>query len=57
MQSWDINKINDKLLDLGYRMDRGYGSLRGKAFRIAHMGNIYKNDLVEYLYEFDKVIS
>ena len=57
MQSWDINKINDKLLGLGYRMDRGYGSLRGKAFRIAHMGNIYKNDLVEYLNEFDKVIN
>ena len=38
------NKINNKLLDLGYRMDRGYGNLRGEAFRIAHMGNIYQTD-------------
>jgi len=57
VQNWDINKINDKLLSLGYRMDRGYGNLRGKAFRIAHMGNIYKADLIDYLTEFDKVIS
>jgi len=57
IQNWDINKINDRLLDLGYRMDRGYGDLRGKAFRIAHMGNIYKNDLMEYLNDFDKVLN
>tara|TARA_B100002052_G_scaffold37650_2_gene29825 strand:- start:3560 stop:4639 length:1080 start_codon:yes stop_codon:yes gene_type:complete len=57
IQNWDINKINDKLLSLGYRMDRGYGKLRGDAFRIAHMGNIYKSDLLEYLEDFDKVLS
>jgi len=56
IQNWDINKINEKLLNLGYRMDRGYGNLRGKAFRIAHMGNIYKTDLLEYLDNFDKVL-
>ena len=57
IQNWDINKINDDLLNLGYRMDRGYGNLRGKAFRIAHMGNIYKKDLMQYLADFDKVLS
>ena len=57
VQAWDINKINDKLLKLGYRMDRGYGKLRGDAFRIAHMGNIYKTDLLDYLEDFDKVLS
>ena len=57
IQNWDINKINNKLLDLGYRMDRGYGNLKGEAFRIAHMGNIYQNDLIEYLTDFDKVLS
>ena len=30
-------------------MDRDYGILKRKAFRISHMGNIYMNDLVEYL--------
>ncbi len=57
IQNWDINKINEKLLELGYRIDRGYGNLRGKAFRIAHMGNIYRSDLIEYLAEFEKVLS
>ena len=56
VQNWDINKINDELLNLGYRMDRGYGNLRGKAFRIAHMGNIYQSDLIKYLHDFDKVL-
>ena len=32
----------------GFRMDRGYGKLRGDAFRIAHMGNIMMDDLKEY---------
>ena len=38
-------------------MDRGYGHLKGKTFRIAHMGNIYKSDLNKYLIEFDKVLA
>ena len=36
-------------------MDRGYGKLRGKAFRIPHMGNIMMDDLKEYLNIFDEV--
>ena len=55
-KEWDINNINDVLLAHGYRMDCGYGNLRGKAFRVAHMGNVYMNDLVEYLNEFDEVL-
>ena len=55
-QKWDINKINDLLLQRGFRMDRGYGQLRGKVFRIPHMGNIYMNDLSEYLKEMDEVL-
>ena len=37
-------------------MDRGYGNLRGKAFRIPHMGNVYINDLTEYLQQIDEVL-
>ena len=37
-------------------MDRGYGALRGKVFRIPHMGNIYIEDLKEYLNVFDEVL-
>ena len=36
-------------------MDRGYGKLRGKAFRIAHMGNVFRSDLEEYLNNFDLI--
>ncbi len=55
--NWDINKINDSLLERSFRMDRGYGKLRGKAFRIAHMGNIKEFDLKEYLDVFDEVLN
>ena len=54
---WDVNNINDKLLEKGFQMDRGYGKLRGKAFRIAHMGNVFRTDLEEYLNNFDEVLN
>ena len=38
-------------------MDRGYGKLRGKAFRIAHMGNIMLDDLIEFLQQFNEVLN
>jgi len=56
-QSWDINKLNDYLLKKGFRMDRGYGPMRGKAFRLAHLGNLYLNDLIEYLSYFDEALN
>lgn len=57
VQNWDVNSINEKLLAMGFRMDRGYGKLRGDAFRIAHMGNVYPDDLKEYLAAFDQVLT
>ena len=57
VQNWDINKINEDLLQRGFRMDRGYGKFKGKAFRIPHMGNIYMDDLQEYLSVFNEVLS
>ena len=56
IQNWNINEIYNILLEKGFRMDRGYGKLRGKTFRIPHMGNIYMEDLKEYLNEFEKVM-
>jgi aspartate aminotransferase-like enzyme len=55
-QNWNIDKINGQLLDRGYRMDRGYGKFKGKTFRIPHMGNIYMEDLIDYLNNFDEVL-
>jgi len=57
IQKWDIERINKELLERGYRMDRGYGKLRGEAFRVSHMGNITLNDIKEYLSNFDEVIN
>ena len=54
---WDIDNINEKLLLKGFRMDRGYGELKGKVFRIPHMGNIYVEDLTEYLNIFEECIN
>ena len=56
-KEWDINGINEQLLERGFRMDRGYGKLRGKAFRVAHMGNVMREDLTDYLNNFDEVIN
>ncbi len=56
IQKWNVDKIYETLLAKGFRMDRGYGELRGKAFRIAHMGNIYMDDLLEYLNIFEENI-
>ena len=55
-QNWDINRIYNQLLDSGYRMDRGYGNLRCKAFRIPHMGNVYMEDLIDYIENLEKAI-
>ena len=56
VRNWDINKINDILLNKGFRMDRGYGNLKGKVFRIPHMGNVYMKDLIEYLEKIDEIL-
>lgn len=57
VREWDIDRIYFTLLERGFRMDRGYGALRGKAFRIPHMGNIYMDDIGEYLNEIEKVLN
>mgnify|MGYP006181673103 CR=1 FL=1 len=55
--NWNINQINNKLLSRGFRMDRGYGTLKGKVFRIPHMGNIFFPDLSEYLKNFEECLD
>ena len=56
IQKWDIKKISLSFLKSGFRMDIGYGKFRYKTFRIPHMGNVYMNDLKEYLNIFDQII-
>jgi aspartate aminotransferase-like enzyme len=37
---YDFEELNQFLIDRGMRIGRGYGALREKTFRIAHMGEI-----------------
>lgn len=41
----DIGKLNKRLRERGMIISNGYGPLKGKAFRIAHMGDIQPSDL------------
>ncbi|MCK4577581.1 MAG: alanine--glyoxylate aminotransferase family protein, partial [Candidatus Marinimicrobia bacterium] len=57
VRDWPVQDIYDVLETRGYRMDRGYGQIRGETFRIAHMGNVMPDDLEEYLSQFDAVLK
>ena len=57
VQGWDLDRAYDALEARGYRMDRGYGRLRGEVFRIAHMGAVMPADLAEFLQAFDEVLA
>jgi len=45
----NLNKIIDEVLEKGYRIVNGYGDLKGKTFRIGHMGDITVEDIKELL--------
>jgi len=45
----DFGKMVSILLEKGYRIVNGYGSLKGKTFRIGHMGEITVKELDEML--------
>lgn len=38
-QGGDVAALAQRAKDAGFRIDQGYGSLRGKAFRIGHLGD------------------
>jgi len=42
---WDISALNQFLLQRGMRISNGYGDMKGKTFRIAHMGEIQLSDI------------
>ncbi len=53
----NIGKIVSTLLENGYRIVNGYGSLRDKTFRIGHMGEITVNSLQEMLKVLTDIVS
>jgi len=53
----NIGKLVATLLEKGYRIVNGYGSLRDKTFRIGHMGEITVKSLQEMLKILTDIIS
>lgn len=53
----DINALNAFLRTKGMILSNGYGALKGKAFRISHMGDIYASDLDELFAAIDEFLA
>ncbi|MBI4713403.1 MAG: alanine--glyoxylate aminotransferase family protein [Planctomycetes bacterium] len=53
----DINKLNEELGKRGYMISAGYGKLKDKSFRIAHMGETTVAELKELLSVMEEVIK
>ncbi len=45
----DLATLKTRLADRGYAFDDGYGKIKGKTFRIAHMGDLQPAELEEFL--------
>jgi predicted phosphoserine aminotransferase len=52
----DINKLNEELGKKGFMISAGYGKLKDKSFRIAHMGETTVAELKELLDTIDGII-
>jgi aspartate aminotransferase-like enzyme len=54
---WDISVLNQFLLRREMRLANGYGPLKGKTFRIAHMGETQLEDIDRLLAALDEFIA
>ena len=52
---WEIGKVNEYLLARGMRIANGYGPLKNKTFRIAHMGETTMSDIDALLAALDEM--
>lgn len=53
----DIAALNKSLGERGYQISNGYGSLKGKAFRIAHMADCTVDEIKELLKTIDEILN
>ena len=53
----DVNEINAFLLKRDMRIANGYGALKGKTFRIAHMGELQPADIETLLAAMDEFLK
>ncbi len=53
----DVGALNDALRERGYVISNGYGKLRDKTFRIAHMGELRPGDVASLLANIDDIMG
>lgn len=53
----DLADLTKKLGEKGYAFSNGYGDLKGKAFRVAHMGDRTLDELKTYLQTIDQIVG
>jgi aspartate aminotransferase-like enzyme len=53
----DLAALKAKLGERGYAFDDGYGKIKGKTFRIAHMGDMQLTDLQEFTGVIDELLT
>ncbi len=53
----DVPALNDHLGEHDMMIANGYGPLKGKTFRVGHMGEIQLADLEELLAQIDRFVA
>jgi aspartate aminotransferase-like enzyme len=53
----DLAGLKKLLGELGYAFDDGYGKIKGETFRIAHMGDMQLEDLIEFTTVIEKCLA
>ncbi len=53
----DVNKMASFMMKKGYDMDKGYGQIKGKTFRVAHMGDTQPSTLQDFLNGLDEFLA
>lgn len=53
----DVENVGKTLKEKGYLFDKGYGKIKGKTFRISHMGETTQERLERFLKILEEVIS
>ncbi|MCK5761657.1 MAG: alanine--glyoxylate aminotransferase family protein [Candidatus Izimaplasma sp.] len=54
-RGFDIENLNNELTKRGFLISNGYGSLKNKAFRIAHMADRQEKELLQLLKEIEDI--
>lgn len=53
----DLAELKKRLGERNYAFDNGYGKLKGKTFRIAHMGDMQVADLQDFTGQIDDILK